>query len=185
MAMLAAPISRDISTLFNALNIDGNRDPSDHITMFYFDDDVSIKKLCKIIGLVYDITNELKPFEASSSEIISFPENKHGEYPIVAKVKSSKLMSLRENIAKVFDDNKIKYSKKFPEYKPHLTVSYSEEKVNMKFDPIKWSINSIALYGGDNGEEKLFVSFPFNLNIKKSSEYINYISTIYKKASIK
>lgn len=73
MAMLAAPISRDISTLFNALNIGGNRDPSDHITMFYFDDDVSIKKLCKIIGLVYDITNELKPFEASSSEIISFP----------------------------------------------------------------------------------------------------------------
>lgn len=51
--MLAIPIQPDISRLFQEFDLDIERDPSDHITMFYFGDDLPISKVLKIIPVVF------------------------------------------------------------------------------------------------------------------------------------
>jgi 2'-5' RNA ligase len=172
MAMIAIPLSLDISRLFREVEIDslGARDASDHITMFYLGDEIPIKKLVKIIPIVFDITSKTKPFSASCSKIISFPEGKKG-FPIIGEVKSSELLKFREQIKKEFKKNKIKFDEKFPEYKPHVTLGYSKTKPSsIKFSKTNWSITQVGLYGGDEADSKFFVNFPFTLGIEKKVE---------------
>ena len=175
--MLAIPIQPDISRLFQELDLDIERDPADHITMFYFGDDLPISKVLKIIPVIFEITNNLKPFTAAASNYSSFDSDE--EYPIICPVKSKGLIDLREKIKKAFDSKKISYDKKFPEYKPHITLGYSKEKKkNTKFPKVEFTISQLSLYAGDNSDTKLFVNFPFTIN--KFSR-LDLMSSLYAK----
>lgn len=182
MAMLAIPLSPDISRLFRETDImEGKRDPSDHITLFYFGDDLPLKNILKIIPVVFDVTSNMKPFSASCGKIISFPKGKYG-YPVVGEIKSNDLSDFRNNLKKEFDKNKIKYDNTFTDYKPHVTIGYSEKEVkNIKFDKTNWSINQVSLYGGDRADSRLFINFPFTLGIDNKTARLNYFSNIFLK----
>lgn len=184
MAMIAVQISSDISRLLKDVDVECERDNSDHITMFYFEDDLSIKKVCKMLPLIFDITSNHKPFEASLSKISAFPEGKHG-YPIIAEVQSKELHELREQIAKAFDKANIKYDQKFPEYLPHITLGYSEEKLKtIKLPKFKFSITNISLYYGDISDTKLFINFPFTFGLDAVKKAHSASSTFLKCSSI-
>jgi 2'-5' RNA ligase len=173
MAMIAIPIHKEISRLFQAIDVDANRDLSDHITMIYLDDNLGINKVIKIIPAIFDITSNTKPFEVSTSKITCFPEGKHG-FPIIAMIESKELNKLRSDITKAFNEKKISFNEKFPDYKPHITLGYAKEKVkDIKFDKLKITISEISLYGGDTTDDKLFVNFPFSLKTSKLAQRSN------------
>lgn len=181
MAMLAIPISQDISRLFQEFDLDIEKDPSNHITLFYFGDDIPISKILKIIPIIFDITENLQPFTVTTSGYSSFDSD--DTYPIICPIKSQKLISLREKIRQCFDDSKIKYNNEFPDYKPHITLGYSKDKPkNVKFPKLEFTISQIALYAGDTADTKLFINFP--LTITKSAK-LNIFANIYLNSLVK
>jgi 2'-5' RNA ligase len=173
MAMLAIPIQPDISRLFQEFDLDIERDPSNHITMFYFGDDLPMSKILKIIPVIFELTSELKPFTASTSNYTYFESD--DKYPIICPVKSKGLVNLRNKIQNIFDKKKIKYDKKFPDYKPHITLGYSNEKPkkNTKFPNMEFTVSQIALYAGDSSDTKLYVNFPFTINKLSSLDLLS------------
>jgi 2'-5' RNA ligase len=180
MAMLAVTLSPDISRLFQEFDLDIERDPSNHITMFYLGDNLPMAKVLKIIPIIYDITKDLKPFTASVASFECFPSQ--DLYPVIAKVKSTDLMKLRAKIKNAFVDKKVKFDNKFPEYQPHITLGYSENKIkNTKFPKTEFAISQISLYAGDNADSKLFINFPLTIN--KTSALSYYTDSFFKQAS--
>lgn len=171
--MIAIPISQDISRLFREIKIDADRDPSDHITMFYLGDDVKPNVLFKIIPIIFELSSEMRPFSVSSSKITSFPKGEDG-YPVIAEIKSNDLLEFRKKLAKALDKNKIEYAKNFKEYKPHITLGYADDKPeDIKIpEKVNIQINQVSLYGGNRADAKLFVNFPFSLGIKEKSASI-------------
>lgn len=175
--MLAIPISQDISRLFQELDLDIEKDNSNHITLFYFGDNLSMPQILKIIPIIFDVTENMNPFIVTTSGYSFFESD--DIYPVICPVKSSKLISLRNKIANCFDDSKVKWDKTYPVYKPHITLGYSKEKPkNTKFPKVEFPISQIALYGGDTADTKLFVNFPFT--ISKSSQ-LNMLANEYLK----
>lgn len=178
--MLAIPIQPDISRLLQEFDLDIEKDPSNHITMFYFGDDLPMSRILKIIPVIFDLTKDLKPFTATVSNYSSFDSDE--AYPIICPVKSKELMTLRNKIRTVFDKAKIKYDKKFPDYHPHITLGYSENKPkNTKFPKIEFTVSQISLFGGDTCDTKLFINFPFTVTETTKSSQVNILSDIYMK----
>lgn len=180
MAMLAIPLSLDISRLFREVDVDAFRDPSDHITLFTFGDDLEINKILKIIPVVFNITSGMQPFEVSSTRITTFPKGDKG-YPVISEIKSKELEEIHTRIEKAFKSKGIKFDTTFSEYKPHVTLGYAKKRPKtIKFDKVKWSISQIALYGGDNADSKLFVNFPFTLGTTKSAQVNTFAQRFYE-----
>lgn len=178
MAMIAIPIDNSFSSLLQRVDVPGNRDFSDHCTLIYFEDEMPIKKIAKIIPLIHEVTEKMVPFNIKSTTITAFDKGKYG-YPIIAKLESKELADLEKNIKKIFDKNKIKYSTKYKEFKPHITMSYSDVNLekDIKFDKALLQVNSVGLYGDDNN---IYVNFPFSLGIKKKAIYLNKMAEYFK-----
>jgi len=179
VAMISIPVSSDVGKLFRGLDVPGNRDPSDHITMFYFDKELPIKKLVKAVSIIYEVLLEQEPFSVCTKKVKSFPKGKDG-YPIIVEIDSKELVKLRNKMAKALDANKIRYSKKFPVYSPHLTLSYSKEDIKSFDLDVSWLVNEIKLYGGDRYRERLLVSFPLIIkSMEKKAAYANMLADIW------
>lgn len=170
MAMIAIPLAQDTSRLFREIEVDGHRDPSDHITLFYLGDDLKLDTLMDIIPILYEVTNDMKPFEVICSKLTSFPKGNYG-YPFYAEIKSDQLKEIRNKIKKLLDKNKIDYNNNFPDYNPHVTLAYCKKKPkNIKLPyKLRFPLTQIALYGGDEVDSKFFVNFPFTLGVEKKS----------------
>lgn len=178
MAMIAIPIDSSFSSLLQRVDVPGNRDFSDHCTLIYFENEMPIKKIVKMIPLIHELTGKMIPFNIKSTTITSFDKGKHG-YPIIARLESKELFDLEKEIKKIFDKNKIKYSTKYKEFKPHITLSYSDVDLekDLKFDKALLQVNSIGLYGDDNN---IYVNFPFSLGIKKKAAYLDKLTEYFK-----
>jgi 2'-5' RNA ligase len=181
MAMLAIPVHQNISRLLQEIDLDIDRDSSNHISMFYLGDNIPMSRILKIIPVLYDIIQDTKPFTVEVSSYTHFQEGKHG-YPIICPVKSKELQNLHYKIKKEFNKNNIKFDTTFKEYNPHITLGYSPDIIkNQKFQKIEFAITEISLYGGDESDTRLFVNFPFSI-IKKAK--LNEFSDIYCKYTL-
>lgn len=183
-AMLAINVPTNISNILQEIDLPGNivrKDASDHITLFYMEK-FDIDDILKIIPIVYEVVGKIKSFNIGIDSYSSFPEGKYG-FPIICKVKNKDLIKMRNKIKKALDDNDIKYSTKFKEFIPHLTISYqSKECKNKKIDEIIWPVKNIALYCGDSNNQTLYIEFPFGSNKEKySSECLDYMSGHFEK----
>jgi len=177
-AMIAIECPENISYIIRNLDISGKclkEENNHHITMFYFPDNIEMEKVLKIIPIVYDVVNKVKPFIINTSNYKSFPKGKNG-YPIVAQIKSKELIKLRNDIKKAFIKNDIEFDQKFPNYIPHLTLKYNEKQCDGKFNEVAWPVNNIKFYCGDKNKEQMLVEFPFGNLIKKSSLFIDKLA---------
>lgn len=185
MSMIAVPIPNDLSEILRNLDVPGKRDPSDHCTVFYLGDDLPFEIINECIPAIHNITSKQKPFIISLKNYTSFDKGKHG-FPVICRIKSDELVELRNKIKKELDDAGIEYSKKFPSFKPHITLSYNKDEVNnCKFSEIAWQVNKIGLYCGDQGKQKIYVEFEFGGNKKFSSRYIKDLSSQFVKLAYK
>ena len=84
---------------------------------------------------------------------------------------SDELLDFHHDLKKAFDKQGVFYSKKYPEYIPHITLSYAEKRIkNFNLtSPIQWAAHEATLYGGDMGDDRLTATFPFVLNPSKAS----------------
>lgn len=184
MAMLAIEVPESVSTILKDISLPGKllkKELHHHITMFYFSDDLEMDQILKIIPVVYEVTKKIKPFIVDANSYTTFPKGKYF-FPVIAKIKSKELMSLRKEIKKVFDDNDIEFNQKFPNYISHLTLEYNKENIeDGKFNEIAWQVNNIKLYCGDKNKEQLLIEFPFGNIIKNSTLYIEKFCDHFQK----
>ncbi len=183
MAMLAIPLSRDISRLFTQVDVPGVRDPSDHITLFFLGKETSIDTIGKLVPVIHQVTSELRPFLVSCKRITTFPKGDNG-YPVIAQLQAPQLQEIREKVKRIFDRKGIKYDDTYADFSPHVTLSYSKKKPkNISFPKIQWQINELALYGGDDHDERVYVNFPFSLGIEHKAAYLEQLADCFVKAA--
>lgn len=183
MAMLSICVPTNISQMLQELEIPGDiaiKDKSDHITVFYFEE-LEMEDILKMIPVISEAVEKINSFNISVDSYSSFPSKE--EVPVICKIKSKELMKMRETIKKVLDKNDIKYSTKFKDYIPHLTIQYNTKKVkDCEFNEIIWPVNNISLYTGDSNNQKLYIEFEFGGDKEKySSECLNDLSGYFEK----
>jgi 2'-5' RNA ligase len=171
MAFLGLQVPHETARLLSGIDVPGDREPTSHfhVTMFFFGDDLDIDHLAGIIRAAFGVTTQTRPFTVGTSSITSFPSE--GSKPIICRVESDELHALRERIRKVFDEEGVEYNQRHPEFKPHVTLAYDdsgEDFEDQSIPTVEWGAHELVLWGGNSGDDRLVVSFPFVLNPDKA-----------------
>jgi hypothetical protein len=135
--------------------------------LVYIGDDLPIDVLAEAIKATYAVTSQTRPFTVRTSRVASFPVNPDdkGGHPVIAHVESDELHVLRANLTDSFKDSGVDFNQKFPKYRPHVTLAYAPDAVEeFRIPTIEWGAHEIVLWGGDTGDQKLTVNFPFALS---------------------
>lgn len=186
MAFIGIRINHDVGRQLSKLDVPGEKEsPSEyHITLLCLEDNIEIHKLAEIMEAAYEVISTFKPFSLKTNKVISFPKYEDNPIPIVAVVESENIHKLQSKLKKAFDKAGIEYSKRFKDYKPHITLSYDDENDKMdsfKFDKIEFVAHEIVLYGGDHGDENIFVNF--QLQCPKRHDLLKNKAYLFEKAA--
>jgi len=187
MAFLGIRVHPDVGRLISNIEVPGNREyPSSyHITILCFEDNWPIHKVAKGLEAAYDVVSKFEPFLVKAKKVSHFPKQDGHPTPIIAPIDSKELKDLYKKLAKSFDAYKIEFKKTFKEYIPHITLAYSEdEHDDFKIDPqIEFVVNDIVLFGGDDGDSRVFITFPLKApERKKRSTLMNKVDLFEKLA---
>lgn len=171
MSFLGINVPHPTARLLHEIDAPGSKTDSAqmHITLLYLGKNTPIDEIAKAMIATYEITQNFVPFWVKSSAVSSFPVEGGLPHPIIAPVQSPKLYELHKLLKKSFDRSGINYNKKFKLYRPHITLSFNDEAIKKtKIEPIEWSVQELVLWGGEDGDNRVFTTFP--LDIKKNCE---------------
>ena len=162
MAFLGIRVPHECGRLLSQIEVDGDKTSTSdlHITLLHFGDEWPISEISKSLEATYKIVSDVKPFRVKMNRVSHFSKGEGGKYPIISRVESKELHKVREALAKEFDKKKIEYSKNFKDYKPHVTLAYIDDEPNdFDFDAVEFVVQEIVLWGGDHGDDRIFVTF--------------------------
>jgi 2'-5' RNA ligase len=165
MAMVGIRVPQDAARLLASVEVPGEKvqRSHSHVTLLMLGDDVPIEEIGKAIVAVYGVAEKTVPFRVAVNSVSTFKGGDNG-VPVICPIFAPKLEELHDNLKAALDEAGIEYSKKFPEYRPHVTLSYSPEPMkDMPLGPLEWSCFEVVLWGGDEGDERLSTTFPFAL----------------------
>ena len=154
-----------------------------HITILCFEDNWPITELAKALETTYDMVAKIKPFRVKAKKVSHFPPREGKPIPIILPIESDELQDLHKKIAKAFNSDKIEFNKTFKDFKPHITLAYSEdEHDDYKINPaIEFMVNEIVLWGGDLGDDRIFVTFPLKGPERSKHSMLVQKATIFEK----
>lgn len=184
MAFLGLKVPHEVARLFREIEIPGDKvaESDYHVTILCFDDEWPISEIAKAMEATFDVLNKFEPFHMETSVVTCFPKREDNPVPIIAKMKSKELMKLSDALRKEFDKQKIEYSKIFKDFKPHMTLSYAEDEIkDRKISPIEFFVHEIVLWGGDNGDDRIFITFPLKGEKRKKSSYLLQKAEVFQK----
>lgn len=186
MAFLGIRVPHETGRLLTGLDVPGERTAASemHITLLCFEDNWPITEIAKAMEVTYDVVSKTKPFRVTIDEVDCFPKREDNPCPIIAPIKGAELHELREELAKAFDKEKIEFSKVFKDFKPHVTLAYNEEEIDStEIDEVEFIVQELVLWGGDHGDDRIFVTFPLKGPKKhKHSMLIEKVNLFYKLA---
>lgn len=186
MAFLGIKVPHEICRLFRDFDLPGDHESESeyHITILCFDDGLPIKDISKAMEAAFEVTEDFKPFTVSTKRIDCFPKAPNGKHPIIAKITSPELQALNKKLKKTFDSHGVEYSKRFKDYKPHITLAWTDDEMKpLIFDDITFAVNEIVLWGGDNGDDRLFITFPLKSPGKKKTSFLHQKAEVFEKLS--
>jgi 2'-5' RNA ligase len=164
VAFLGIRVPVEVGRLITGLEVPGEKEsPSEyHITILCFEDNWPISQVSKALEATYDVISKITPFKVKATKVSHFSPREGKPIPIIAPIESEELHDLREKLGKEFDDQEIEFNKTFKDFKPHITLAYSEdEHDDYKIDPaIEFVVNEVILWGGDHGDDRIFITFP-------------------------
>ena len=177
--MIALKIPHETARLLGSIDVPGTKTPLDqmHVTLLYLGEEVPIQQIAKAVVAAYRVTSCRTPFNVKTSKVKCFPVEAGAAAPIIAPVISNELQEFHNDLKKAFDKLGVVYSKKFPEYKPHVTLAYAEKPIKcVTLDAaIQWAAHEATLYGGDFGDDRLTTVFPFVLKPTKAGFYSSVV----------
>lgn len=167
MAILQIQVPHATARLFGDIEVPGTRASSGslHITVVYIGADVPIDTLTDAVKATYEVTSKTRPFTVRATRVTHFPvDDDQADYPIIARIDSDELHEFREQLVAAFDEAGVEFDKKFPVFKPHVTLSYAPEPVEeFRIPVIEWGAHEVVMWGGEEEDERLSVTFPFSL----------------------
>lgn len=165
MSMIGIRVPHETGRLLTELDVPGERESMDglHITLLYIGKSTPIEEIAKAMVTTYSVTTKTRPFTVRTNRLTCFPRNDDG-VPIICRIDSDPLHDFRANLAAAFDTAGVAYNNKFPDYSPHVTLSYADEMIEeMRIPTVEWGAHEVVLWGGDDGDRKIIVTFPFSL----------------------
>ncbi len=168
MALVSIKVPHDTARLLSSLDVPGAKVDVGymHCTVLHLEDP-TMEDVLRGIASTLKVTGITKPFVLGTRRISHFGGDGE-EVPIVCPIDSSDLHDFQRALSKQFDVDGVPYSKKFPEYRPHVTLAMAdaplEEDVEQTIDPnLEWGAHSVHLWAGDHGDEKLACEFAFTM----------------------
>lgn len=180
MAFLGIKVPHEVGRILKKIEVPGNKEPDSeyHITIAFFGDDWPVTEAAKTLEATFESLKDIKPFMVKTQKVTCFPKGE--KVPIIAKVESEELQKLEKNLKEAYDKEDVEFSKIHKEFKPHITLSYSDKEIDEeKIEPVEFMVHEIVLWCGDNGDDRLFVTFPLDGKRKKSSFLINKTDVFY------
>lgn len=175
MAMIGIRVPDDAARVLHGIEgVPGERVPRHHahVTLLFLNDGVPLPTLMRAVEAMTKVVEKTQPFVAQTSQISTFTpsDSSKGKVPIICRITSTDLHDLQAALRKALDKAKVPYSKTFPDYKPHTTLSYAEvseaEPWSDKTIPtVSWGVNEVVLWGGDTGDARLTVTVPMSLKV--------------------
>lgn len=141
---------------FSAIRVLGDREPKDrmHVTLAYLGKNVPISNVLKSVAVCLALGAEFPPLDLTAAMVMCFPPDPEGRTPVIARLVTPALLTMRAALVQRLEQAKVDYSKRHPQYKPHVTLAYAQNAQKpMVISPIRWNSNSITVWGGDNEDE--------------------------------
>lgn len=172
MAFVGLRVPHDAARLLEELDVPGERlSASDmHVTILYLGKDVPVVELAKAFVAAYGVARSTRPLAVTLSSASSFPAGKDG-VPVICLIDSPELQKLHSDLKAEFTRLGLPFSDKFPDYRPHVTLSYVKDQVPDGYavdapfpGPLVFSSHELTIWGGDDGDGRVMVSLPFVLS---------------------
>ena len=185
MAFIGLKVPHEIARLLAQVDYGGLGQPEPtehyHVTVAYFGDELPIERLAGIITSTFRVASRTKPFMVETKRVTTFPPHPENKtVPVICRVESEGLHALRDALLGQFRKDGVEFDQKFKDFKPHVTLAYTKPGdgaeqaagLDQEIPTISWGVGEIVLWGGDSGDDKLVVSFPFSLtNLEKQAAY--------------
>lgn len=164
MAFIGFRVPEVTSRLYSAIDVPGERETFHHITVLNLGKEMDSAAIGEAFEVANEVVRSWKPFTVRTARVSCFPAGDDGT-PIICPVDSDELHELWEQLRDAFDAAEVPFSKKFPVYKPHVTLSYSPEPIEDRriTPPIEWGAHELVLWGGSAKDLGVTVHMPFSL----------------------
>lgn len=164
MAFIYCPVPKHISEDLFKTPCPGKKESAEdaHITLVYFDGDLNDAEERHINTVLQSFYKVWYPGPVSTNKLTHF-DTGPGEYPIVFEISGSYIHKLRNAICYCLDRCGISYSDKFPDYKPHVTLAYSDfAPLDTGIEKVEWEIECVSFGSGTSTVNKTFHSYYFS-----------------------
>jgi 2'-5' RNA ligase len=172
MSFIGIRIPTETARLIHEIDVPGEKEDTAHlhITLLDLGEEVPIEKVARAIVATYSITQCTSPFWVKIGCVSCFPaRDPNVPNPIIAPIINPTLQKLHCSLKRGMGKEKVDYVKRFKEYRPHITLAYNEGEIKRtKIEPIEFSVQEIVLWGGSDGDNRMFATFP--LEIRKNEE---------------
>jgi len=163
MAFLGIRVTHEVGRLLSSIEVPGKRVAASdmHITLLGFADNWPISELVNALKAAYDVVSTSKPFLVKTQRISCFTSKANQSAAIVARIESLELHKIHDKLAESFDKEKIDFCKDFKDYNPHISLSYNDKAIEeFEFEEVEFSVPELVLWGGDHGDDRVFITFP-------------------------
>lgn len=161
MAFIGIKVPSDTTKKFLAVEAPGERSGPDemHITLIYLGKSTSLANIIRSVAVVASMAQNTRPFPVGCAIRTCFPENPDDGFPVIARVQSPTLAKFREELINQIEAAGVEYVNKYPDFKPHVTLSYSDTSCeNMGFTPIMWTVDTVNIWGGEEMDDRVITS---------------------------
>lgn len=161
MAYISFMVPPEAAIELSKLYTEGDLSPPEdmHVTLAFLSKSTSPSQVLRAIAACQVVASTSAPIPMHAALLTSFPPNPdHREgVPVVVRVVSDALFSFRARLCTELDKFGVEYSRRFPEYKPHVTLSHGPERVPpQKVGPVSWVSSQIMVWGGEDHYKELW-----------------------------
>jgi 2'-5' RNA ligase len=155
VAFIGIRIPDDVTNQFSSIEVNGTKEPPEkmHVTLAFLGEGVLIPSVLRALSVCLGVGAQYAPMDLTAALVMCFPPDPEGKTPVVARLVSPVIFTLRQALVKGLEKTKVEYSKRHPQYKPHVTLAYADgPKEPMIIPAIRWRAEYITIWGGDNGD---------------------------------
>jgi len=126
-----------------------------HVTLLYLGKGTPVVSVLGAVMGCHLVAKAWKPFTVHAALLTSFPKNPDDGVPVIVRVVSEELMRFQKSIKAAMDRMSVPYSNKYPKYKPHVTLTYTDGETvpPSRVGPVSWEVKDLVVWGGEEMDE--------------------------------
>ena len=170
MGFIGLKVPHETARLIEGLEYPGTPQgaSSMHVTILYLGKDLPIETVAQAMIATCNVAAKIHPFICGVKDVASFPVNPDDGVPIILPVLSQTLHEFRAALINEFIVQKVPFSNKYPDYKPHISVAFVKDGSMDTYEaplpsPLTWTASDVVIWGGNKNDELVSVVVPFSI----------------------